>query len=61
MTTNLKADARARMRQTGEKYTEARRGILLEREAAQPSATTARVTTTQPTMASRWPTSFARR
>ena len=32
MTTNLKAEARARMRQTGEKYTEARRGVLAGRE-----------------------------
>ncbi|HKB50659.1 MAG TPA: hypothetical protein VKC63_04455 [Solirubrobacterales bacterium] len=32
MTTNLKAEARARMRRTGEKYTEARRGVLAERE-----------------------------
>lgn len=34
MTTNLKAEARARMRQTGEKYTEARRGVLAGREPA---------------------------
>jgi hypothetical protein len=34
MTTNLKADVRARMRVTGEKYTEARRVLLTEREAA---------------------------
>ncbi len=34
MTTNLKAEARARMRQTGEKYTEARRGVLAGRETA---------------------------
>jgi hypothetical protein len=32
MTTNLKAEARARMSRTGEKYTEARRGVLAERE-----------------------------
>lgn len=36
MTTNLKAEARARMRRTGEKYTEARRGVLAERETAVP-------------------------
>lgn len=34
MTTNLKAEARARMRRTGEKYTEARRGVLAGRETA---------------------------
>jgi len=32
MTTNLKAETRARMRRTGGKYTEARRGVLAERE-----------------------------
>jgi hypothetical protein len=34
MTTNLKAEVRARMRQTGEKYTEARRGVLAGRKTA---------------------------
>jgi hypothetical protein len=32
VTTNLKAEARARMRRTGGKYTEARRGVLAGRE-----------------------------
>lgn len=34
MTTNLKAEVRTRMRRTGEKYTEASRGVLTGREAA---------------------------
>lgn len=34
MTTNLKADVRARMQATGAKYTEARRAVLTERAAA---------------------------
>lgn len=33
MTTNLKADVRARMQATGEKYTEARRAVLVDRAA----------------------------
>ena len=34
MTTNFKTDVRARMLATGEKYTEARRALLAQREAA---------------------------
>lgn len=37
MTTNLKSDIRARMRATGEKYTQARRALLADREAAFPN------------------------
>jgi hypothetical protein len=36
MTTNLKADIRARMAATGEKYTQARRAVLTDRTAAAP-------------------------
>ena len=36
MTTNLKADVRARMAATGEKYTQARRAVLTDRTAAAP-------------------------
>lgn len=45
MTTNLKADVRARMRATGEKYTVARRELLAQRDPApQPAVTPERVT-----------------
>lgn len=44
MTTNLKADVRARMRVTGEKYTKARRGLLAERDAANDPGVVERVT-----------------
>jgi hypothetical protein len=38
MTTNFKADVRARMQGTGEKYTEARRALLVGHSAAKASA-----------------------
>lgn len=61
MTTNLKAEARVRMRRTGEKYTEARRGVLSERETVRERDAIERVTDHTTDNGCHWQMSFAGR